>query len=271
MHRGLYTAASAMLVQETMHDVTTNNLANVNSSGFRKRIPVNKSFPELLMDRIEKPSEDESIKLVAAPFHLGFKGKFIIGDLSFANVMSETYMSTEEGAIQVTDAPLDAAILGEGYFTVQDGAGNIYYTRSGHFQRSDEGQLVTHDGMLVLGEGGAVEFGDAVNVSIGDSGQVISDGEVIDVLQLATFERPTYLRQVSRTSLAVTDDSGPPEPVDDEDIRLEPGALEMSNVNVVEEMVRMVEAHRAYEAASKILMTHDEITGKMITSFGRTS
>ena len=271
MHRGLYTAASAMLVQESMLDVTTNNLANVNSSGFRKRIPVNKSFPELLMDRIEKVSEDGHIKLVGPPFQLGFRGRFLIGDLSFANVMSETYMSPEEGAIQVTDAPLDAAILGGGFFTVQDGAGNVFYTRSGHFQRSDEGQLVTHDGMFVLGEGGPVEFGDAVNVSIGDSGQVIADGEVIDTLQVAVFENPTYLRQVSRTALAVTDDSGPPEAVDAEDVRLEPGALEMSNVNVVEEMVRMVEAHRAYEAASKILMAHDEASGKMITSFGRTS
>ncbi len=141
MHRGLYAAASAMIVQETMHDVTANNLANVSSSGFRKRIPVNKSFPEVLMDRVEKPSEDGSIKLVSAPFQLGFKGKFLIGDLSLANVMSETYMSTEEGAIQVTDAPLDAAILGEGYFTVQDGAGSLFYTRSGHFQRSAEGSL----------------------------------------------------------------------------------------------------------------------------------
>ena len=271
MHRGLYAAASAMIVQETMHDVTANNLANVNSSGFRKRIPVNKSFPEELMDRIEKPSEDGSIKLVAAPFQLGFKGRFLIGDLSLANVMSETFMATEEGAIQVTDSPLDVAIIGEGYFAVQDGAGNTYYTRSGHFQRSVEGQLVTHDGMVVLGDGGPVEFGEATRISIGDGGQVVADGEQIDVLQIVSFENPTYLRQVGRTSLAVTEHSGDPEPVEGEDVRLEPGALEMSNVNVVDEMVRMVEAHRAYEASSKTLMTHDEMTGKLITSLGKTS
>lgn len=271
MYRGLYAAASAMIVQETMHDVTANNLANVSSSGFRKRIPVNKSFPEVLMDRVEKPSEDGSIKLVSAPFQLGFKGKFLIGDLALANVMSETYMSTEEGAIQVTDAPLDAAISGEGYFAVQDGAGNLFYTRSGHFQRSAEGQLVTHDGMFVLGEGGPVEFGDAAEVSIGGGGQVIADGEVIDVLQVVTFPNPTYLRQAGRTTLAATENSGVPAALEAEEIRIESGALEMSNVNVVEEMVRMVEAQRAYEASSKTLMTHDELTGKLITSFGRTS
>jgi flagellar basal-body rod protein FlgG len=260
-----------MIVQETMHDVTANNLANVSSSGFRKRIPVNKSFPEVLMDRVEKMSEDGSVKLVSAPFQLGFRGKFIIGDLSLANVMSETYMSTEEGALQVTDAPLDAAIIGEGYFTVQDGAGNTFYTRSGHFRRSAEGQLVTHDGMLVLGDGGPVEFGEAVQVSIGEGGQIIADGDVIDVLQVVAFPDPTYLRQAGRTTVAASENSGAPVALEGEEIRIESGALEMSNVNVVEEMVRMVEAHRAYEASSKTLMTHDEMTGKLITSFGRTS
>lgn len=270
MHRGLYAATSAMIVQETMHDVTANNLANVNSSGFRKRIPVNKSFPEVLMDRVEKPSEDGSMKLVTAPFQLGYKGEFIIGDLSLANVMSETYMSTEVGPIQVTENPLDAAIAGEGYFTVQDGAGNIFYTRSGHFQRSAEGQLVTHDGMSVLGEGGPVEFGDAAMLSIDDGGRVIADGEVIGTLQIVTFENPTYLQQAGRTTLASNGDSGVPVPIEAQEIHLEGGALEMSNVNVVEEMVRMMEAHRAYEAASKTITAHDELTGKLITSFGRT-
>jgi flagellar basal-body rod protein FlgG len=110
----------------------------------------------------------------------------------------------------VTDAPLDAAIVGEGYFTVQDGAGNIFYTRSGHFQRSPEGQLVTHDGLLVLGDGGPVEFGDAARVAIGGGGQIIADGEAVDVLQVVTFPNPTYLRQAGRTTLEATENSGAP-------------------------------------------------------------
>jgi len=122
-----------------------------------------------------------------------------------------------------------------------------------------------------LGDGGPVEFGDGVEVSIGGGGQIIADGEVVDVLQLVTFPDPTYLRQAGRTTLAATENSGAPEALEPEQITLEPGALEMSNVNVVEEMVRMVEAQRAYEASSKTLMTHDELTGKLITSFGRTS
>ncbi len=268
MHRGLYAAASAMIVQESMHDVVANNLANVGTSGFRRRIPVNKSFPEVLMDRIEKVSEDGEIKFVGPPFQLGLKGKFTIGDLSLANVFSETFMSTEMGALQTTDNPFDVAIVGEGYFAVQDGAGNTYYTRSGHFQKSAEGQLVTEDGMMVLGDGGPIEVGDASRFSITEDGNVMADGALVDMLQIVTFENPTYLRQVGRTSLSVTPHSGEPVPV--EEVRLQAGALEMSNVNVVEEMVRMVEAHRAYESASKVLMTHDELTGKLITSYGRT-
>ena len=86
-------------------------------------------------------------------------------------------------------------------------------------------------------------------------------------IEIYTFENPTYLQQVGRNNLSANDDSGGPVAV--EDVRLASGTLEMSNVSVVEEMVRMIEAQRAYEGASKALMTHDEQTGKLITSYGR--
>ena len=270
MYKGIYAAASAMIVQESMHDVTANNLANAATSGFRKRIPVNKSFPDVLIDRIEKYSGDGGKLIQTSPFRPGFRGAYPIGGLSLANVISETFLSTEQGALTVTGNPLDGAILGEGYFTVRDGEGNTLYTRSGHFQRSSEGQLVTHDGMTVLGAGGPVEFGDASSLSLGPAGEVIADGEIVDTLSVVTFEKPTYLRQTGKSLLQATDDSGPPVPVEGENLRIENEALEMSNVNVVEEMVRMVEANRAYEAASKAVTTHDELTGKLIASLGRT-
>ena len=270
MNKGIYAAASAMIVQESMHDVTANNLANAATSGFRKRIPVNKSFPDTLVDRMEKDCGDGGRSILTAPYRPGIRGIFPIGGISLANVLSETALSSEQGALNVTGNPLDGAIVGEGYFTVQDGAGNTFYTRSGHFQRSSEGQLVTQDGMTVLGAGGPVEFGDASSLSLGEAGEVIADGEIVDTLSLVTFEKPTYLRQAGKSLLQATDDSGPPLPVDEENLRIETEALEMSNVNVVEEMVRMVEANRAYEAASKAVTTHDELTAKLIASLGRT-
>jgi flagellar basal-body rod protein FlgG len=256
-----------MLVQETNLDVTANNLANVDTVGFRRRVSANAEF-SALMDRIEKVSEDGETKLMTVPpFTMNWKGKQIIGGMALAAIYSESHMDTRPGVVRTTDAPLDAAIDGPGFFAVQDGGGNTYYTRQGNFQIGPEGTLVTLDGFTLQGDGGAIAVEEAANVKILDNGQVWADGEIVAQIPLYTFENPTYLRQAGRNNLEANDDSGGP--VDVGNVRLLEGAVEMSNVSVVEEMVRMIEAQRAYEGASKALMTHDEQTGKLITSYGR--
>ena len=267
MHRGLYAAASAMVVQETNLDVVANNLANVDTAGFRRRISANADF-SALMDRIEKISEDGETKITTyPPFTMNWRGKQVIGGMALANIYSQSFMDTQPGIIQTTDAPFDVAINGPGFFSVMDGAGNTYYTRQGNFQVDSDGNLVTLDGMTLQGEGCPIALEGASSAEILNNGQVFADGEIVGQITLFTFENPTYLRQVGRNCLIPNQDSGDPVPVDA--VRLVTGALEFSNVSVVEEMVRMIEAHRAYEGASKALMTHDEITGKLITSFGR--
>lgn len=267
MNRGLYAACSAMLVQETNLDVVTNNLANANTVGFRRRVSVNGEFGALI-DRIEKVSEDGETKILTVPpFTMNWKGKQVIGGLALASIYSQSGMDTRPGVVRTTGAPFDAAIDGPGFFAVQDGAGNTYYTRQGNFLVGPEGTLVTLDGMEVQGDGGPIAVGEASTAMILSDGQVFADGAVIGQLSLFTFENPTYLRQVGRNNFSANDDSGAP--VEEDVVRLMPGALEMSNVSVVEEMVRMIEAQRAYEGASKALMTHDEQTGKLITSYGK--
>ena len=176
-------------------------------------------------------------------------------------------MDTAPGVVRVTDNPLDLLIDGPGFFAVQDGAGNTFYTRQGNFMLSDEGVIVTHDGMSLQGDGGEIEVGGATRLVVSPGGQVYADGAAVGTIPLYTFERPTYLRQVGSNLLAPSEASGPA--AEAEEVRLVGGALEMSNVSVVEEMVRMIEAQRAYEGASKALMTHDEQTGKLITAYGR--
>jgi flagellar basal-body rod protein FlgG len=256
-----------MLVQETNLDVVTNNLANVDTVGFRRRISVNGEFSALL-NRIEKTSEDGETKIVTVPpFTMNWKGKQIIGGMALASIYSQSGMDTHPGVVRTTDAPFDAAIDGPGFFSVQDGAGNTYYTRQGNFLVGPEGTLVTLDGMELQGDGGPIAVEDAASAQILSDGQVLADGAPVGQIALFTFENPTYLQQVGKNSFSANEHSG--DPVAAEEIRLVPGALEMSNVSVVEEMARMNEAQRAYEGASKALMTHDEQTGKLITSFGR--
>jgi len=269
MQRGIYSACSAMIVQSTYLDVVANNLANANTAGFRKRIPVSRSFPELLMDRIEKVSEDGERKIMTTPpFHMNFKGKAPIGVLSFANIMTQTYMPDFHGPLAVTDNHLDVALRGEGFFTLQNADGDTFYSRQGSFQVDSTGNIVTPDGMMLLAGGAPLNIGDSTRFSFNNEGFMIADGEALAQLDVVTFEIPSLLRQVGSSSLfAETPQSGAPVPV--AELFVVPGAIEKSNVNVVEEMARMVEIQRAYEASSKALITNDETAGKMIASYSK--
>jgi flagellar basal-body rod protein FlgG len=256
-----------MLVQETHLDVVANNLANVDTVGYRRRVPVSAEFSATL-DRVEKVSEDGETKIMSTlPFTMNWKGRQVLGGMALASIYSESNMDTRPGVIRTTDAPFDVAVDGPGFFAVQDDQGNTYYTRQGNFLVGQGGTLVTLDGMNVQGAGGPIAVEDAATAQILSNGQVLADGEVVGEIALFTFENPTYLQQVGKNNLSGNENSGNPVPV--EDVRLVTGAVEVSNVSVVEEMVRMIEAQRAYEGASKALMTHDEQTGKLIASYGR--
>lgn len=269
MHRGIYEAASGMLVQETHLDVITHNLANVDTPGYKRRISATADFSALL-DRIEKVSEDGETKLTTVlPADMPFKGRQVIGSVALAAIFSEDVMDTFPGVLKTTESPLDVAIDGQGFFALADENGNTFYTREGNFMLDNNGNIVNPNGLMLQGEGGAINIGNnARDITINHTGQVIINGnEVVGRLAVFNFERPTYLKQEGKNLLTPTEQSGEAEAV--EGFKVWSGALEMSNVEVVTEMVRMIEAQRIYEGASKALMTHDENTSRMITSFSR--
>ncbi|MDR1472667.1 MAG: flagellar hook-basal body protein [Synergistaceae bacterium] len=270
MFRGIYTGMSAMLVQERMLDVVGNNLANVDTAGFRGRVAVNKSFPEVLMDRVERYTiVDEAVneELGDRKFFPYVRGRTTIGSMALANVLNETAMSTGPGNVQITENPLDAMINGEGFFVVEDGSGNTFYTRAGNFQKGPGGELMTHEGEFVMGDGGRVELGEATRFFISGNGQIFADNALVGQLQVAVFENPTYLRQTGKSLLSETPESGTPQP--EEAPSIVGGAIERSNVQVVLEMVRMIEANRAYEAAGRAVTIQDELSGRLYTSVAR--
>ena len=270
MHRGIYEAASGMIVQETNLDVVTNNLANVDTAGYKRRVNANADFSALL-DRIEKVSEDTETKLTTVlPADMPFKGRQIIGSLALATVFSEDVMDTSPGVVKTTENPLDMAIDGPGFFSVADNAGNTFYTRAGNFTLDNAGNIVTPNGMFLQGEGGNLTVGgEARTIEVNRTGQIIVNNEVVGRVSVFNFANPTYLKHEARNLLTPTEASGDPEPVEVENIKIWSEAYETSNVSVVEEMVRMIEAQRVYEGASKALMTHDVQTSKLITSYSR--
>ncbi|MBQ3447129.1 MAG: flagellar basal-body rod protein FlgF [Synergistaceae bacterium] len=274
MNRGIYEAASGMLVQETHLDVITNNLANVDTPGYKRRISATSDFSALL-DRIEKVSEDTETKITTVwPADMPFKGRTVIGSVALAAVFSEDVMDTFPGVIKTSENPLDIAIDGPGFFAVADENGNVFYTREGNFELDSAGNIVTPNGLMLQGEGGPINIGNnAASIEVSKTGQIITrnpaDGQaaVVGRVTVFTFERPTYLRHAGKNLLTPTEQSGEAEQV--ENARFWGGALEMSNVEVVTEMARMIEAQRIYEGASKALMTHDDMTSRLITSFSR--
>lgn len=273
MFRGIYAATSAMLVQEKMLDVTANNLANVDTSGFRARVAVNQAFPDVLMDRVERYAvldEELNEELGERKFFPYVRARTHVGMMPLANVMSGTYMTTTPGVVTYTDNPYDIAIDGDGFFVVEDGNGNQFYTRQGCFQVDATGNLMTHEGEYLVGNTGRISIGDeARTVSIDDAGQILINGQVAGALQVVTFEDPTYLRHVGRSLLAATPESGEPQAV--ERPRIMSGLFERSNVEVVLEMTRMIEAQRCYEGAAKAVTSQDELTSRLFSSVGRPS
>lgn len=237
MIKGLYTSATSMSPRMFRQEVAANNLANINTAGFKK----DRFFLRTLMraDRILSESE------------MGIAGQIIT--------------DYEEGALNHTGSPLDLALRGEGFFTVDTPQG-MRYTRNGHFALNTDGQLVTSEGFVVLGEDGPVEI-HGKNVLIAENGEITVDGNVVGRLLITDFEKPYNLKKLG-DSLFVPRSEGEAEGVA-ENVVVRQGFLEGSNVRVVEEMVRMISLSRSYESDQKAIQYQDEALGKAVNEVGR--
>jgi len=254
--RGIYDAASAMLVQQYGVDVTANNLANAGTSGFKKQLAVAESHPEAVLVKTENGRR-------------GASRKTPLGETALSVVMSETATAAGPGPLQETGNPMDCALSGDGFFQVIDDGGDVFYTRSGNFTLDAQGRFVTPSGMIVAGAGGPIVAGDAETVSIRDDGMVFADGEELGRFAVFRFAEPSFLHRRGGSLFSETPASGPAEAVADEEIRVASGFVEGSNVNVVEEMTRMITASRAYEAVSRAFDSEAETARQMIQAFGR--
>lgn len=233
---GLFLALSGATVQERRLEMIANNLANLNTTGFKREIAL---FDAWVPNGVAK---------TIGPQYGLLRG--IATDFS-------------SGPLRRTGAPLDIAIEGEGFFVVQTPQGNRF-TRDGHFTLDAEGRLVTQKGMPVLGTGGGITL-PAGSVSIDPEGRVSVRGtEVgaqpieVDTLQVVRFEDPSRLRKVGDGLLS----AGEIFPAGFPEARLLQGALEGSNVDPIQEMVSMIEVLRLYEAAQKAIQISDDLASK---------
>lgn len=252
MMRSLWTAASGMVGQQFNIDTIANNLANVNTTGFKKsRV----DFQDLLYQTIRFPG---------SPVTLGAQIPTGIQVGHGVRTVATTRLFTQ-GTFRQTENPLDMVIEGDGFFQVLLPDGQIAYTRDGAFKLDSNGQIVNSDGFQLEPDIFIPE--DAIDVTIGADGTVTAtrpDGstEFIGQIELARFINPAGLRSWGRNLMLESAASGPPivgTPGLDGFGSLTQGFLEMSNVQVVEEMVDMITSQRAYEVSSKAIQASDEM------------
>jgi flagellar basal-body rod protein FlgF len=253
--RGLYTGASGMLAEMARTDVISNNMANVNTTAFKKDRTIFRAFPEMNIHRIHDPVPAGLDKVVDPRPFIGMMGTGVMLD--------EVNTDFNQGHLITTSNPLDLAIRGEGFFQVQTPEG-IRYTRDGSFSLSSNGYLVTKEGYYVLGENGPLQLLQTGDITISQQGEVFVNDEYIDRLNIVTFADLNQL-QKQGDNLYFTD--AVPEPLQDADVVQ--GALEGSNISIVAEMVDLISAFRAYEANQKVIQTHDTTLDRAINDVGR--
>jgi flagellar basal-body rod protein FlgG len=235
-------------------DNIANNLANVNTTGFKKgRV----EFQDILYQNYRKAGTASAVG-ATVPVSL---------DIGYGSRAVATTREFSSGSVNVTGNPTDLAIGGDGFFQIQMPDGTISYTRDGSFKISAEGNLVTADGFEVLP---AITIPqDATEISVTIDGQAFvkvvgnETPQQIGQLELARFINPAGLSAVGHNLYTETVASGAPItgiPATEGLGRIDQGSLESSNVSVVDEMVNMIMAQRSYEINSKVIQTSDEMS-----------
>lgn len=227
---------NALVSQVNKNNIVSNNLANSNTAGFKKSI----AFEEYL------DSE---------------KGKL-------NTIQSQQDFS--QGELKKTGNPLDLAITGRGFFTL-DRNGDEVYTRNGHFTVDREGFLITNNGDTVLGEGGLINIApngiQPKDLNITKDGEIFADGERVGKLMISDFPSGTKFRQMGDNAFTPENDRVLPEIVNRPNINQ--GQLEGSNVNPVEEMIGLMELKRSFESSQRILKVLDRVMGKAASQISR--
>lgn len=252
MLRALHTAATGMHAQQVNIDTIANNIANVNTTGYKQ---ARAEFQDLLYQDI-RPAGTSSSSTTEYPTGI---------QVGLGTALVATARDYSQGDFRQTGNQLDLVISGKGFFQVQIPSGEIAYTRDGSFHQNADGTIVTADGHPL--EPQITVPSDALELTIGQDGTVTTTNELgetqtIGAIQLAQFQNPAGLAGRGQNLLSSTTASGDPLTGAPGEVGLgmiRQGLLEQSNVNVVEEMVNMIVAQRAYEVNSRALRVADDM------------
>jgi len=250
---GITSLVQAAGVIEHKMETVSNNLANVNTVGFKEDQP---SFREVLstVQRIAPESLEE--RFLSHEYLDDYVGM----DKS-AVVVDEVGKNFEPGRMRSTGNDLDFALANEGFFTISTPQGKRF-TRDGNFQLDSTGRVVTNDGFPVLGNNGAITIKEG-SVHVNESGKLSVDGIILDSFHLVRFQNQDKLQKLGQGFFAPININDVP--IASDEIRIQQGMLEDSNVNSMIEMTRMITATRAYESVHRALSRIDKLDEKAIS------
>ncbi len=258
MLRSIHTAATGMEAMQTKLDNIANNLANVNTTSYKRSTA---KFHDLFYQNIREAGGQvgpDSVAPTGVQVGVGVK-------------TASVHKEFEVGPIRMTNRPMDIAIRGDGFFTVENENSETLYTRDGNFQKGPNGTITTTHGYLL--QPAITIPPDSVSVDVNPKGVVAAtdqngNRQEVGQINLVNFINPTGLKAIGGNLFQISDASGAPVqalPGENGMGALQGGALEGSNVNVVNEMVNMIQAQRAYEMNSKVMQAAD---GMMSTTNG---
>ncbi len=252
MFRSLHIAATGMSAQETKLDVIANNLANSNTTGYKKQ---EAEFEDLLYQNVRGTSPTANGAPQPVSTQVGSGARVVATPRAFS-----------QGAMLQTNNPLDVAIEGNGFIPVQRASGELAYTRAGSMKLDAQGRLVTSDGLAVEPNINIPANATQVNIGADGSVSVVQPGNatpnVVGQIQIATFPNAAGLSALGHNLYEPTAASGDAllgQAGKDGRGTLMQGSLEASNVEVVDEMIGMIRTQRAYEINSKVVQAADEM------------
>lgn len=253
MIKGLYIAHTGMVNEMNRMDILANNLANADTTAYKKEGTTSRTFADELAIKIKDTSYN------------GFPQK--LGTMSFVTQIGQVYTDYSNGNFKITDNETDFAIEGNGFFAVsftdKNGNTSVKLTRDGNFITDYQGYLRTKDGDYVLNANGAnnmdpspenyIQLNTLDSIFVDETGEIYQAGAYINQLGMVDVENYDYLEKYGENLYTLLDGGA----IAESKGRIHQGTLETSNVNVVSEMVNMIAIQRAYDAGQKVIQSVD--------------
>ena len=255
MVKGLFTAYTGMINEQHRMDVLTNNLANASTVGYKKEGATSQAFDEVLAVKIKDTTDSSKVRP--------------LGNISLGVKIGENYTNFSQGSLRETGNTYDIALSGNGFFSIEfknkAGQTSTKYTRDGSFTLNKDGYLVTKDGDYVLGKNGRIKLDSLKSAYIDRNGGIYQGNNLVATLDVKDFEDYNYLEHYGENYFQPVD--GAKEKA--AEYQTLSGYLEMSNIQVVSEMVEMISVSRAYETNQKIVQTYDSTLEIAVNQLGK--